>query len=346
MPKAWLCREFGLPSKLTYEDILPPATCGDNKLILNVLTSGLDWTQNLMIQDKYQFKPKMPFTPGGEIVGSVLQVGKKVDGWNVGDICYSALNSGGFQEIVQVPIKSCLKMPRHLATKAVPSFYGYGTSLHALRDRANLQPGETLVVLGASGGVGITAVELGVKMGAKVIACCSTDEKLEVCKRYGATDFINYSKEDLKQALRTKYKRGVDVVYDPIGDKYADACIRNMAWNGRYLVIGYAAGDIPKIKTNLLLNKGSQAMGCALGFFQAKFPKKWLEMKDEIWQMFINNEINPLIHHQRYKLEEAPTAMQDMLDRKIIGKALISTNAMATMMEQEEQQQNQQKSKL
>ncbi len=260
--KAIVCEKYGPPSELILKEI-PSLTPGEKEVVISVKACSLNFPDTLIIQGKYQYKPALPFTPGSDIAGEIKSVGAAVKHLKVGDKVFGFVSNGGFAEEVLAPAKNVFPKPPKMDNAIGASFLmAYGTSYHALKNRAQLKAGETLVVLGASGGVGLAAVELGKQMGAKVIACASTDEKIAFCKSYGADEGINYSKEDLKQRIKELTNgKGADVIYDPIGDRFSEPALRAIAWEGRFLVVGFAAGEIAKIPLNLALLKGCQIVG-------------------------------------------------------------------------------------
>ena len=323
--KAVLCKAYGPPESLVVEDIasLQPKP---GQVVIDVKACGVNFPDTLIIQNKYQFKPPLPFSPGGEVAGVVKAIGEGVTNAKVGDNVIAFTGWGGFAEEVCADAARLMPMPPGAPFDLAASFVmTYGTSYHALKDRANIQPGETLVVLGAAGGVGLAAVELGKALGARVIACASTDEKLEVCKTHGADEVINYSREDLKDRLKELTGgKGVDVAYDPVGGDYAEPVIRSMGWKGRYLVVGFAAGDIPKIPLNLALLKGSSIVGVFWGSFAAQEPKKNQQNLTELVGMLMQGKLKPLIS-ARYPLERAADALNDVMQRKVTGKVVLVT---------------------
>jgi len=244
--RAILCKELGPANTLVIDDIPSPEP-GKGQVKVRVKAAGLNFPDTLIIEGKYQIKPELPFSPGGEMAGEVLAVGEGVQRFKPGQRVMGLTGYGAFAEEILVPENQLIPVPDGMNDHTAAAFsMVYGTSYHALKQRANIQPGETLLVLGASGGVGLAAVELGKAMGATVIACASSEEKLAVAKEAGADDLINYAEEDLKDALKQRYPKGVDVIYDPVGDKFTEAAIRNMAWNGRLLIVGFAADQHPE----------------------------------------------------------------------------------------------------
>jgi NADPH2:quinone reductase len=294
-------------------------------VVIQVKACSLNFPDTLIIQGKYQYKPALPFTPGSDIAGIVSSVGSAVKHLKVGDEVFGFVTNGGFAEEVITPAKNVFPKPPKMDYATGASFLmAYGTSYHALKNRAKLQEGETLVVLGASGGVGLAAVELGTQMGARVIACASTQEKIDLCKAYGAEEGINYTKENLKERIKALTDgKGADVIYDPVGDKFAEPALRAIGWEGRYLVVGFAAGEIPKIPLNLALLKGCQIVGVFWGSWAMQFPQDNMKNTMELVQWHAQGKLKPHIHAQ-YSLEEAQKAMQEMMDRKVSGKIVIN----------------------
>ena len=321
--KAIVCEQFGPPSSLVLKD-LPPLEAGEKEVVIEVKACSLNFPDTLIIQGKYQYKPDLPFTPGSDIAGKVKAVGAKVKNVAVGDEVFGFVPNGGFAEEVVAPAKNVFPKPPLMKNAVGASFLmAYGTSYHALKNRAQLKAGETLVVLGASGGVGLAAVELGKLMGARVIACASSAEKLALCKEYGADEGINYSEEDLKTRIKELTEgKGADVVYDPVGDKFSEPALRAMAWEGRFLVVGFAAGDIPKIPLNLALLKGCQIVGVFWGSWAMQFPNENMRNTMELIQWHAQGKLKPHIHAV-YPLEEAQKAMEEMMQRKVRGKVVI-----------------------
>ena len=266
--KALLCTRYGGPDDLSVADIPDPAP-GPGEAVATIHTAALNFFDTLIIAGKYQIKPEMPFSPAAEFAGTVERLGTGVTSLKAGDRVLGYIGYGAARERVAAPVAQLVKIPDALDfDHAAGLCVTYGTTLHALKDRAHLKSGETLAVLGASGGVGLAAVELGKVMGARVIACASSDDKLEFARKHGADDGINYATKDLKDALRrVTANRGADVIYDPVGGSYAEAALRSIAWQGRFLVVGFATGEIPKIPLNLMLLKGCDVLGVFWGSF-------------------------------------------------------------------------------
>lgn len=322
--KAIVCEKFGPPSTLVYKDIEMPSP-KEKEVVVQVKACSLNFPDTLIIQGKYQFKPPLPFTPGSDIAGVISAVGKEVKHLNVGDEVIGFVPHGGFAEYVAAPAKNTFpKPPQMEATVAASFLMAYGTSYHALKNRAKIQKGETLVVLGASGGVGLAAVELGKQMGAQVIACASTEEKLALCKAHGADETINYTLENLKEKIKALTGgKGADVIYDPVGDAYTEPALRAMGWEGRYLVVGFAAGEIPKIPLNLALLKGCQIVGVFWGAFAMQFPHKNLENTLELMQWYTEGKLKPHLH-KTFPLAETHKAMEEMVERRVSGKIVVT----------------------
>lgn len=323
--KALLCKAYGPPESLVLEDV-PALVAGDGEVIIDVKAAGVNFPDTLIIQGKYQFKPEMPFSPGGEVAGIVKALGPNVSNVKVGDHVIAFTGWGGYAEEVRCRADQLIPMPPGTPFPLAASFVlAYGTSYHALKDRAQLKAGETLLVLGAAGGVGLAACEIGKAMGARVIAAASSDDKLAICKQHGADDVINYSEGNLREKIDAIVgKRGVDVVYDPVGGAYAEPAIRAMAWKGRYLVVGFAAGEIPKIALNLTLLKGSSIMGVFWGAFLKNEPQLSQQNLRELVGMIATDKLKPLIS-KTYPLARAADALNDMMARKVVGKIVIVT---------------------
>ncbi len=320
--RAILCKELGPANTLVIDDIPSPEP-GKGQVKVRVKAAGLNFPDTLIIEGKYQIKPELPFSPGGEMAGEVLAVGEGVQRFKPGQRVMGLTGYGAFAEEILVPETNLIPVPDGMDDHTAAAFsMVYGTSYHALKQRANIQPGETLLVLGASGGVGLAAVELGKAMGATVIAAASSAEKLAVAREAGADDLINYAEEDLKDALKQRYPKGVDVIYDPVGDKFTEAAIRNMAWNGRLLIVGFAAGDIPKIPANLALLKGCSIVGVFWGAFTQKEPQTNIQNIMELMQLFTQGKINPRIS-EVFKFEDYEQALAALTSRTAKGKVVL-----------------------
>lgn len=321
--RAVMCREFGPPSSLTVEEIDPPVA-GAGEVVVAIKAAGLNFYDTLIIRDRYQYKAPMPFSPGGELAGVVTAVGDGVDPAWVGRrvIAYSKWNA--CREAVALPVGDLIALPDGVSYEhGAAIIVTYGTTIHALKDRASLKAGETLAILGASGGVGQAAIEIGKLMGARVIACASSDDKLAFCRQMGADETINYDAADLKAELRRLTGgRGVDVIYDAVGDKYSEPALRASAWGGRHLVIGFAAGDIPKIPLNLLLLKGCDLRGVFWGESLTHDPAGHVANMRDCLQWIAEGKLTPHIH-ERYPLERTAEALDDLAGRKVKGKAVV-----------------------
>lgn len=282
--KAVLCETLGGPETLTLVDLPDPAP-GRGEVVVDVAYAALNFFDTLIIRGRYQTRPELPFSPGGEMAGTVSAVGPRVEGLAVGDRVAGYLGYGAAREKVVVDAEALTLVPEELGLdRAAGLIIAYGTTLHALADRGALKPGETLVVLGASGGVGIAAVEIGKLLGARVIACASSAEKLAFAKERGADDLVDYSSGDLKERLKALTSgRGVDVVYDPVGGDATEACVRALAWRGRHLVIGFAAGEIPKLTLNLPMLKGADIRGV---FWSAHVEREPAAHRAELARLF------------------------------------------------------------
>jgi NADPH2:quinone reductase len=272
--KAVLCKAWGGPETLVVEEV-PSPHAGAGEVVVDVKAAGVNFPDMLMIQGKYQVKPPLPFTPGAELAGVVKEAGGGVTHVKPGDAVIAYVNTGAFAEECLAPAARIVPMPRGVDFAPAAAFtLTYGTSWHALKDRAQLKPGESLLVLGAAGGVGLAAVELGAAMGARVIAAASSDDKLAVCRAHGASDTINYATEDLRERLKQLVgEKGVDVVYDPVGGAMSEPALRSMGWRGRFLVIGFAGGEIPRLPANLVLLKGSAIVGVYWGEWMRREPE-------------------------------------------------------------------------
>lgn len=321
--KAILCTQAGPAETLSLADIPDPKP-GTGEVVVDIAFAALNFFDTLIIQGRYQVKPEFPFSPAAEFSGVVSAVGASVSGFKIGDRVCGHCGFGAAREKIAVAAGRLVKVPDGLdLERAAGLLVTYGTTLHALRDRAKIQPGETLAVLGASGGVGLAAIELGKILGARVIACASSPAKLAFCKQHGADELLDYSKEDLKVRLRALTNgEGVDVVYDPVGGKYAEPAVRATAWEGRYLVIGFAAGEIPKIPLNLLLLRGSAALGVSWGQYTRRDPERFRKQIGEMLGWVKDGKLSPHIDHI-FPLAEAKDAFAAISGRKVMGKVLL-----------------------
>jgi len=321
--KAIVCKAWGLPETLVIEeqaDLLPAA----GEIVIDIMAAGVNFPDVLIIQNKYQFKPELPFTPGNELAGTVHAVGAGVTQYKVGDKVFAFVPQGAFAQQVKVTADAVLPMAAGMDFDTAAAItLTYGTSHHAVVDRAQLKAGETMLVLGAAGGVGLAAIEIGKALGARVIAAASTAEKLAICKEHGADVLINYTTEDLREAIKAATNgKGPDVVYDPVGGSYTEPAFRSIAWRGRYLVIGFANGEIPKLPLNLPLLKGASLVGVFWGDFARREPAHNLAAMQELMRWLAEGKIKPHIS-ARYALADTPQALIDMASRKVTGKIVI-----------------------
>ena len=321
--KAIVCEAWGLPDTLVVRD-LPDVVPDAGKVAIRVEAAGVNFPDVLIIQNKYQFKPELPFTPGGELAGTVMAVGEGVTQYKAGDRVIAFVGQGAFAQQISVPVASVMPMPPGMDFDTAAAItLTYGTSHHAVVDRAQLKAGETMLVLGAAGGVGLAAIEIGKALGARVIAAASTDEKLEVCKQHGADATINYSTQDLREAIKAATDgKGPDVIYDPVGGVYAEPAFRSIGWRGRYLVVGFANGEIPKLPLNLTLLKGASLVGVFWGEYVRREPKANQAGMRELMGWLAEGKIRPHISG-RYALADTPSALNDMAARKVTGKVVI-----------------------
>jgi NADPH2:quinone reductase len=325
--KALVCKAWGPVESLVLEEVASP-TAGPKQVLIDVKAAGVNFPDALMVQGKYQVKPPLPFSPGGELAGIVREIGEGVTHVKPGDEVVALAMHGAFAEEAAVAADRVIALPKGTNLEVAAAFMlAHGTSYHALKDRARLQRGETLLVLGASGGVGLAAVELGKILGARVIAAASSDAKLALCREYGADATINYSTEDLKERAKELTEgRGVDVIYDPVGGAYSEPALRTMAWGGRFLVIGFATGDIPKIPLNLTLLKGCSIVGVFWGEFTRREAKLNAANIRQLVEWLEAGTVKPHIS-ARYPLARGADALRDVLDRKVTGKVVVLPEA-------------------
>lgn len=322
--KAVLCKAFGPAENLVVEDLDSPQI-KKGEVLLDVHAAGVNFPDTLIIEGKYQFKPPFPFSPGGEAAGVVAAVGEKISHLKVGDRVMALTGWGSFAEQVAVSGQNVLPIPAEMDFTTAAAFsMTYGTSMHALKQRANLQPGETLLVLGASGGVGLAAVEIGKAIGARVIAAASTNEKLEIARKAGADELINYSEASLRERLKELTDgQGVDVIYDPVGGKLFEEAFRSIAWNGRMLVVGFAAGgEIPALPANLPLLKGASLIGVFWGAFAQRQPQDNAANFKQLFAWYAEGKLKPLVS-QTFALEQAAEAIDTLGQRKAVGKLVV-----------------------
>ncbi|MFJ1338133.1 NADPH:quinone oxidoreductase family protein [Pseudomonas caricapapayae] len=323
--KAVLCKALGPAQNLVLEEVASPVP-KKNEILLDVHAAGVNFPDTLIIEGKYQFQPPLPFSPGGEAAGIVSAVGEKVTTHKVGDRVMALTGWGSFAEQVAVPAYNVLPIPEQMDfTQAAAFGMTYGTSMHALQQRGQLKAGETLLVLGASGGVGLAAVEIGKAMGARVIAAASSAEKLAVAKAAGADELINYSEHSLKDEIkRLTGGNGADVIYDPVGGDLFDQAVRGIAWNGRLLVVGFASGRIPELPVNLALLKGAAVLGVFWGAFAQRQPADNAANFEQLFTWFAEGKLKPLVS-QTFPLAEAGAAIDKLGQRQAVGKLVVTT---------------------
>lgn len=322
--KAVVCKALGGPEKLVVEE-LPSPRPGPGQVLVRVAAAGVNFPDTLIIQGKYQFKATPPFTPGAEFCGKVRALGEGVSGLQIGEAVVGIVTWGAFAQEIVVDAHRVMPVPASGDPQLIAGFgLTYSTSYHALKDRANLQKGESVLVLGAAGGVGLAAVELAKLMGATVIAAASSEEKLATCKRFGADHLVNYERDDLREAIKSiTAGRGVDVVYDPVGDRFSEPAFRSLAWRGRHLVVGFAAGDIPKLPLNLALLKGASLVGVFWGDFNKREPELSAANIQQLVRWLLGGQLKPLIS-ATYPLERAGEALQAIAERRAQGKLVIT----------------------
>jgi NADPH2:quinone reductase len=322
--KAVLCKQYGPPESLTFEE-LPSPHAGPGEAVVSVKAASVNFPDVLIIQNKYQFKPPLPFSPGSELAGVVKEVGEGVAGFKPGDRVIAFTTYGAFAEEVKTEAGRLLRMPDGMDFPSAAAFLlTYATSDHALRDRGALRAGETLLVLGAAGGVGLAAIEIGKALGARVIACASSAEKLEVCRQHGADEGIDYTAEDLRERIKTLTDgRGADVVYDPVGGPYTEPAFRSIAWRGRLLVVGFAAGDIPRLPLNLALLKGASVVGVFWGDFARREPRAFADSVRQLARWYAEGKLRPHVS-QTLPLARAAEALKLMAARQVKGKLVLT----------------------
>lgn len=322
--RAIRCNRYGPPQTLVVET-LPDLQPGPGEVVIDVKAASVNFPDVLVIENKYQFKPPLPFTPGSEVAGLVRAVGEGVEHLRAGQRVAAFVRVGGFAEQVLAPGEACMPLPDEVDFDTAAAFtLAYGTSHHAIVDRAALRAGETMLVLGAAGGVGLAAVEIGKALGARVIAAASTDEKLAIAREHGADATIRYDSEDLRERIAALTDgRGPDVIYDPVGGAYAEPAFRSIGWRGRYLVVGFAAGEIPKLPLNLALLKGASIVGVFWGEFAKREPQRNAQAFEELVRWLGEGKLRPHIS-ARYRLDETPRALEDMAQRRVTGKIVVA----------------------
>ncbi|WP_250534146.1 NADPH:quinone oxidoreductase family protein [Caballeronia sp. AZ10_KS36] len=321
--RAVRCNRYGLPDTLTIET-LPDLHPEAGEIIIDVKAASVNFPDVLIVQNKYQFKPPLPFTPGAELAGVVREVGAGVTRFTPGMRVAAYTAHGAFAEQVRASETACIALPDHVDLAEAAAFtLAYGTSYHALVDRGELKAGETLLVLGAAGGVGLAALQIGKIVGARVIAAASSAEKLAFCREHGANDVIDYTKEDLRERIKALTGgNGPDVIFDPVGGAYSEPAFRSIAWRGRYLVVGFANGEIPKLPLNLALLKGASIVGV----FWGDHMRREHALADREFATMVEwieaGKLRPVVT-KRYTLGETPQALDDMMNRRVTGKVVI-----------------------
>jgi NADPH2:quinone reductase len=321
--KAVLCKAWGLPESLVVEEVPSPVP-GPGEVLIEVHAAGVNFPDTIIIQKKYQFVPELPFSPGGEVAGVVKAVGEGVKTCKPGDRVIGSATYGGYAQEMLAKAERVMPIPDGMDFATASAYVlAYGTSLYALKDRAKLAAGETLLVLGAAGGVGIAAVEIGKAMGARVIAAASSDDKLALCRERGADETINYATEDLRERVKALTGgKGPDVIYDPVGGPYTEPAVRSIGWDGRFLVVGFAAGEIPKLPLNLTLLKSCSVIGVFWGAFLQRDPKVTQQHMRDLFGLYVSGKVKPPIT-QSYPLAQAPQALRDVMERRVKGKVVI-----------------------
>jgi len=321
--KAVLCRAYGPPESLEIAEIPTPEP-GTGEVLVRVRAAALNFFDTLIIENRYQAKPDLPFSPAAEFAGEIAALGEGVTGWSVGDRVSGYMGWGAAREYVVAHADRLVRVPDTLTDEQAAGIaVTYGTTIHALIDRAEIKPGETLVVLGAAGGTGIAAVEIGKALGATVIACASSADKLALAKERGADHLIDYTAENLRERLKAiTGGKGVDVLYDPVGGDLAEPALRSMGWGGRYLVIGFAAGEIPKIPLNLLLLKGCDMRGVFWGAFCKREPARQAQQMAQLLDWAAAGVISAHVDAS-FPLEETAKALRLIADRKARGKIIV-----------------------
>jgi NADPH2:quinone reductase len=325
--KAVLCKAYGPPESLVVEEVASP-TPGPGEAVISVKAASVNFPDVLIIENKYQVKPPLPFSPGSELAGIVKAVGDGVTAFKPGDRVMAITGYGAFAEEVKTEARRLLPIPAGMDFGTAAAFgLTYATSDHALSDRGGLKAGETLLVLGAAGGVGIAAIEIGKALGAITIACASTSDKLAICRAHGADETINYATEDLRDRIKALTgSNGPDVIYDPVGGPYTELALRSIAWRGRLLVVGFAAGEIPKIPLNLTLLKGCSIVGVFWGEFTRREPDRFAESMARLGRWYTEGRLRPHIS-ETFPLERAADALTRMANREVKGKVVLLAEA-------------------
>lgn len=321
--RALTCQAFADPETLTVQE-QPDPTPSAGEVVLEVRAAGVNYPDALMVMGQYQVRPPLPFVPGAEAAGVVVSVGEGVRHLAVGQRALAFTGTGAFASHLKAPAAAVMPLPDGLPFEVAAALpLAYGTAMHALVNRADLKAGETLLVLGAAGGVGLAAVMIGKALGARVIAGVGSDERAQIARDHGADETIVYTREDLRERLKAlSGGQGPNVIFDPVGDQYAEPAFRSIAWEGRYLVIGFAGGEIPKLPLNLPLLKGASVVGVFWGEFARRDPKANAANLARLAEWIAAGKVRPLIS-QTYSLDDAPRAMRDLLERRVTGKVVI-----------------------
>lgn len=322
--RALTCSAFAEPETLTVQTV-PDPTPGPGEVVLDVRAAGVNYPDALMVMGQYQVKPPLPFTPGAEAAGIVSAVGEGVPHLRVGQRAAAFTGTGAFAEKLLAPASAVMPLPDELAFEVAAGLpLAYGTAMHALVDRAGLQAGETLLVLGAAGGVGLAAVMIGKALGARVIAAASNAEKLGLCRAHGADEALNYADEDLRARLKALTGgQGPDVIFDPVGGDLAEPAFRSLGWGGRYLVVGFAGGGIPRLPLNLPLLKGASLVGVFWGEFARRDPRGNARNLARLLGWVADGTVRPLVS-DRYSLDRTPEALRALLERRVTGKVVVT----------------------
>ena len=322
--RALVCQTFDQPETLSVQT-QPDPTPGPHEVVLEVRAAGVNYPDALMVMGQYQIKPPLPFVPGAEAAGVIVAVGENVNHLHVGQRAVAFTGTGAFASHLKADAGAVMPLPDGLDFEVAATLpLAYGTTMHALVDRARLQAGETLLVLGAAGGVGLAAVMIGKALGARVIAAAGSPEKVQLALDHGADEAFNYTSEDLRERIKALTDgRGPDVIFDPVGDRYAEPAFRSIAWGGRYLVVGFAGGEIPRLPLNLPLLKGASLMGVFWGEFAKRDPAANARNLARLSGWVLEGRVRPLVS-ERYTLESGPQAMRDLLERRVTGKVVIT----------------------
>lgn len=322
--RAVICKEFAPYKNLTVEEVADPQA-GPGQVVIDVKAAGVNFPDILLVEGKYQMKPPLPFTPGGEVSGTIAAVGDGVEGFKVGDRVVAATLLDGFAEKVVTAANQVAPIPDSMPfDEAAALITTYATTIHALKQRGDLKSGETLVVLGAGGGVGTAACQLGKAYGARVIGCARGKEKLEAARQAGADELVDYDSEDLKARLKELTGgKGADVVYDAVGGGYSEPAMRALGWGGRFLVIGFAAGDIPKMPLNLALLNSRDIRGVFWGAWAGQFPQENGKNMAELFELYVAGKIKPMVSAS-YPLDDVTKAFDDLMQRRVKGKVVLT----------------------